>query len=210
MTADVFAKLVLMGTTTAHKAAALVCMIVALTVEAHAGNAALIDLPWIAQKSSTECGRAVLASLGARYRQDVERAYQHLKEVKPGHLGYNMDELEAEGQKLGLHLKDTPPTQSNPKALCSINPRTEQYFNNLANHISSGRPVVIVISLASGAAHYVILTGFQSDYFIVHDPLSPDRTFINRADLAIAMCRSGYRAWVVYYLPQSRRPLAAK
>jgi hypothetical protein len=39
------------------------------------GDAGEIALPWIKQKTATECGRAVLASVAARHGGDVEEYY---------------------------------------------------------------------------------------------------------------------------------------
>jgi hypothetical protein len=73
------------------------------------GHAGEIVLPWIKQKTATECGRAVLASIAARHGGDVEKYYRELP-VPPDRLrGYSILDVKKFGANVGVKLSVLQP-----------------------------------------------------------------------------------------------------
>jgi hypothetical protein len=63
-----------------------------------------IALPWIKQKTETECGRAVLASVAARHGGVPETFYRQLPAPPDRRRGYSILQLQKFGAKIGVDL----------------------------------------------------------------------------------------------------------
>lgn len=186
-------------------------IVFAVGATAKTRDSAWIDLPWIAQKTPNECGRAVLASLSARHRRDVEDTYAYLPEVAESAPGYTDGQIKKLAPALGLRLHDYLQQTSiaERKSICEQSSGFEKHFDAFATQIRAGRPVLIVV-VEGNSPHYVILSGYRADRFAVHDPLTNKPRLIDRNEIAQALCKSAYRAWFVEYLPANRNPLPAK
>jgi hypothetical protein len=157
---------------------------------------ATVSLPWIGQKTTTECGRAVLASLAARRGGDTEAFYRRLPAPPDEARGYSVPEMERFGSLVGVNLAVQAPAGIVIAGECSPRPAVTAHFSRLASLVSAGSPVVVPIASGVGAGHYLVLVGAQSDGFTVLDPASPGLRRIGASDLAALMCGFGYVALV--------------
>src|ERR1700730_11187549 len=155
-----------------------------------------IAVPWIGQKSKTECGRAVLASLAARRGGDAEAYYARLPAPPDQAHGYSVPEMRRFGASVGFELAVQAPAGIVIAGECSTRPAVTAHFAKLAGLVSSGKPVVVPVASGVDAGHYLILVGAQSDGFTVHDPASPGVRRLSTTELASYMCGFGYVALV--------------
>jgi hypothetical protein len=87
--------------------AILAFLLLSMTVSLLSGRLTYADqvaLPWIKQKTATECGRAVLASVAARHGGDVETFYSRLPAPPDRRRGYSILQLQKFGARIGVNL----------------------------------------------------------------------------------------------------------
>jgi hypothetical protein len=157
---------------------------------------AAISVPWIEQKTATECGRAVLASLAARRGGDIEALYQRLPAPPDQARGYSVPEMRRFGSLVGVNLSVQAPAGIVIAGECSPRPAVTAHFSRLADLVSSGSPVVVPVASGAGAGHYLVLVGAERDGFTVLDPASPGLRWVATSDLAAYTCDFGYVALV--------------
>jgi hypothetical protein len=157
---------------------------------------ATVALPWIQQKTPTECGRAALASLAARGGGDVEAMYRRLPSPPDKVHGYSVAQMQRFGARVGVHLAVEAPAGLVIAGECSPRPPVTAHFRRLASLVAGGTPVVVPISTPYGSGHYLVLTGTEPDGFTALDPGSPGTRRIATAQLAALMCEFGYVALV--------------
>ena len=159
-----------------------------------AGN---IVLPWIAQKTASECGRAVLATLAARSGGDIERLYSRLPTPPDQVRGYSVLEMQQFGRRVGVDLSVVAPRGLVIAGDCSPRPAVKAHFARLTRFLSSGHPVVVPVTIGAGRGHYLVLTGTDRGDFWALDPaLFPGLRLIEPSELAARMCEYGYVALV--------------
>lgn len=156
--------------------------------------AATISLPFIQQKESTECGRAVLASLAARRGGNVEQQYRRLPPPPDRARGYSVTEMRRFGAQVGVTFSLEAPKGLVIAGECSQRPPVTAHFKRLAQLVSAGSPVVVPVTVRFGAGHYLILVGVQGDTFTAHDPGSPGLKQLTTSELHARMCDYGYVA----------------
>jgi hypothetical protein len=155
-----------------------------------------ISLPWIRQKTVSECGRAVLASLAARRGGDVEQFYRQLPEPPDRARGYSILEMQRFGANIGVNLTVVAPAGVVIAGECSPRPAVTAHFSRLASLVFTANPVVVPIASGVRAGHYLVLVGARSNGFILHDPASPGLLRMETSELAALMCDFGYVALV--------------
>lgn len=166
----------------------------ALAVAVGTGSAlAQINVPWIGQKGTSDCGRAVLASLAARHGGNPERFYGRVPEPRDPARGYSVSEMQRLGGRLGVSLALRAPPGVVITGQCAPTPAVTEYFKRLSRSVAAGRPVVVPVN-TFGAGHYLVLVGASGDGFSVLDPASPGLRSMSAAALASAMCDFGYVA----------------
>jgi ABC-type bacteriocin/lantibiotic exporter with double-glycine peptidase domain len=158
--------------------------------------AGTISVPWIGQKTKTECGRAVLASLAARRGGDIEALYGRLPAPPDQVRGYSVPEMRRFGASVGVELTVQAPAGIVIAGECSTRPAVTAHFSRLAELVAAGKPVVVPVASGVDAGHYLVLVGAQSDGFIVLDPGSPGVRRLSTTELASYMCGFGYVALV--------------
>jgi len=156
--------------------------------------AGTLSLPFIQQKESTECGRAVLASLAARRAGNVEQLYRRLPPPPDQARGYSVAEMRRFGAQVGVTFSLEVPRGLVIAGECSSRPPVTAHFRRLAQLVSAGSPVVVPVTVRFGAGHYLILVGAQGDTFTVHDPGSPGLKQLTTSELQARMCDYGYVA----------------
>jgi ABC-type bacteriocin/lantibiotic exporter with double-glycine peptidase domain len=152
-----------------------------------------IAVPWIAQKSASDCGRAVLASLAARRGRNIEAVYRSIRDPADALRGYSLSEMRSLGARLGVGLSVRAPGGVVITGDCSPRPAVTAHFSRIARAVANGRPYVVPIG-GFGSGHYLILVGARGDQFTYLDPASPGRHTIGAAELAGRMCGFGYLA----------------
>lgn len=158
--------------------------------------AARVSVPWIGQKNSADCGRAVLASLAARRGGSPEAIYRRIPDPADTTRGYSINELRRVGSRVGVGLSVRAPTGVVIAGSCSASPAVDAHFATLAKIVNGGRPVVVPISAGFGMGHYLILTGASGGSFTALDPASPGERLMSAADLRSRMCGYGFVALV--------------
>jgi ABC-type bacteriocin/lantibiotic exporter with double-glycine peptidase domain len=88
-----------------------------------------IALPWIKQKTETECGRAVLASVAARHGGNPETFYRQLPAPPDRRRGYSILQLQQFGAKIGVHLSLIQPDGITIAGECSERPVLKTFFH---------------------------------------------------------------------------------
>ena len=155
---------------------------------------AAVRLPWIGQKTASDCGRAVLASLAARRGGSAEAIYARIPDPADPSRGYSIAEMRRLGSRIGVGLSVRAPGGVTIIGDCAERPAVTAHFASLARTVSAGRPVVVPVSSGFGAGHYLILVGASGGQFTVHDPASSGLRGMSTAELARAMCGYGYVA----------------
>jgi len=177
--------------------AALACALAVVAfgheMPALAGN---IEVPWIRQKTSSECGRAVLASLAARRGGDIEKHYRRLPPPPDRVRGYSVRDMERFGVRVGVELTVTAPEGLVIAGECSPRPPVTAHFKRLAELVAAGAPVVVPVSIGGGLGHYYVLVGATDGGFTALDPGSPGLKRFSTPELSRRMCNYGYVALV--------------
>ncbi|MBX6426717.1 MAG: hypothetical protein IRZ09_12440 [Variibacter sp.] len=174
-------------------------LLVAAVVLAGAGATAFArtrPVPWIAQKTASDCGRAVLASLAARRGGDVQAIYRRLPDPPDPLRGYSINDMRRFGARVGVSLSVLAPGGVVIAGDCTPRPAVAAHLRRLAGHVSSGRPVVVPVASGFGAGHYLILVGANAGAFTAMDPARPGLSEIAADRLAALMCDFGYLALV--------------
>jgi ABC-type bacteriocin/lantibiotic exporter with double-glycine peptidase domain len=175
-------------------------LLLSITVSLLSGRLTYADqvaLPWIKQKTATECGRAVLASVAARHGGDVETFYSRLPAPPDRRRGYSILQLQKFGARIGVNLSLIEPEGITIAGECSERLSLASYFSKLENLVAAGRPVIVPIGDASSRGHYLVLVGATDGNFIALDPSTPERKKINARELQLMMCGFGYAALAV-------------
>ncbi|HZT27199.1 MAG TPA: hypothetical protein VFA57_15985 [Pseudolabrys sp.] len=154
-----------------------------------------IRLPWIAQKTVTDCGRAVLAALAARDGRDVDLIYRRIPDPSDRRRGYSIAEMQEDAEHLGVKLLLAAPELL--KGDCGKREIISAYYKQLSEVVDDGHPVVIPVVSGPSIGHYVILVSTTSAGFRVHDPASRGLRTVTTADLEEKMCRFGFVALIV-------------
>lgn len=157
---------------------------------------AAINLPWIGQKTRTDCGRATLASLAARRGGDVEAFYRRIPGPADQQKGYSVTEMQRYARTLGVRLSLRVPSNVTIMGDCAMRAAVADHFAALGRAVGSNRPVVVPVSLGGGSGHYLTLVFADGDRFGVSDPALPGPHSISAAELARRMCAFGYIALV--------------
>jgi ABC-type bacteriocin/lantibiotic exporter with double-glycine peptidase domain len=123
-----------------------------------------IELPWIKQKTATECGRAVLASVAARHGGDVEKLYRKLPPPSDRRRGYSIRQLWKSGAKIGVNLSLQQPEVA-IVGECSERPGLAAYFSRLQSLVHGGHPVIVPTGDAAKRGHYLVLVGVTDGTF---------------------------------------------
>ena len=160
-----------------------------------AALAATINVPWIRQKTSSECGRAALASLAARRGGNIEQLYARLP-APASASGYSIADMRRFGARVGVSLSVTAPAGIVIAGECSPRPPVTAHMKRLAAIVSGGTPVVVPVSNWFSPGHYYVLVGSDRSGFTALDPASPGLKQFSAADLAKRMCDYGYLALV--------------
>jgi hypothetical protein len=182
-----------MGRGRAGTSRALAIGVVIAAVSFCANSARAASVPWIAQKTASDCGRAVLASLAARRGGDIEKIYSRIPDPADGFRGYSVTEMRRVGAGIGVGLSLRAPSGVVIAGECSPNPAVSVYFARLSRSVASGHPVIVPVS-SGGLGHYLLLVGVAGDGFSVLDPASPGLRTMSVPALASVMCGFGYVA----------------
>jgi hypothetical protein len=154
---------------------------------AREGNA--IALPWIGQKTASDCGRAVLASLKARGGGSAEQAYRRIHDPADPSRGYSISEM----RRLG-GLSVMAPAGIAIAGDCAVRPPVVAHFAHVKSIVGAGHPVVVPVSAGFSSGHYLILAGTTADGFMVHDPAAAGLRAMSTSSLMSSMCGFGYIA----------------
>lgn len=165
-----------------------------------------IDLPWIAQRTPYECGRAILASLGAHYRRDARQTYDYILPMKPDGSAFSASHLVEEARELGLWFEPVQFRIFDSSQHCTQTQPVSRHFDGMVSSVRNGKPVVVIVT-PNGSPHFVILTGYLDQKFEIHDPQNAEKSYIGRDELAAQMCTMGFQTWAVSFMPKSRLPL---
>lgn len=165
--------------------------------------------PWIQQKSDSDCGRAVLASLVASKDGDVEAAYRRIAAPADPVKGYSIAEMVSLPPALGIKLTLRAPPGVTKAGDCVLTPAKRAYLEKLGRDAQAGKRAVLPVSVTVAGGHYVLLVGAIGDAFQILDPASPGIKSIGIAELGQLMCGSGYMALEVNEKPASRRKKSA-
>lgn len=155
---------------------------------------ASISVPWIGQKTSTECGRAVLASLAARRGGNIEQHYARLPPPPDARRGYSISEMRRFGARVGVGLSVRSPAGIVIAGECSPRPPVTAHFKRMAAAVAGGTPIVVPVTSGVSSGHYLVLVGVEGGTFTALDPASPGLRRIGTSDLAQRMCDYGYVA----------------
>jgi hypothetical protein len=166
-------------------------------IDATAALARTVAVPWFAQKSASDCGRAVLASLAARRGGSAEAHYRRLPEPPDRLRGYSIRDMQRFGARVGVGLSVSAPAGLVIAGECSARPAVSAHMRRLASVVNGGQPVVVPVSSSFGAGHYLILIGAAGGSFTALDPASPGQRQLGATELASRMCGYGYVALVV-------------
>jgi hypothetical protein len=163
-----------------------------------AAAARAVRVPWMAQKSASDCGRAVLASLAARRGGSPETYYRRLPEPPDPVRGYSITEMRRFGARVGVSLSVSAPAGVVIAGDCTTRPAVAAHFRRLAQVVARGRPVVVPVAAGFGQGHYLILVGTSGGAFTVMDPSSAGLREMSAERLAGLMCGFGYVALVAH------------
>jgi ABC-type bacteriocin/lantibiotic exporter with double-glycine peptidase domain len=177
--------------------ALLPLLISGLLLWVNAAAADQIALPWIKQKTETECGRAVLASVAARHGGEAETFYRQLPAPPDRRRGYSILQLQKFGAKIGVDLSLIQPEGITIAGECSERPALKAYFSRLEKLIDAGHAVIVPIGNAASRGHYLVLVGVKDGNFTALDPSTPERKKISATELRSMMCGFGYVALAI-------------
>jgi ABC-type bacteriocin/lantibiotic exporter with double-glycine peptidase domain len=166
-----------------------------LASDLRAAIAVTINVPWIRQKTASECGRAALASLGARRGGNIEQLYARLP-APASYRGYSVADMQRYAPRVGVSLSVAAPSGIVIAGECSSRPPVTAHFNRLAAVVRGGTPVVVPVSAWFSPGHYYVLVGADRDGFTALDPASPGLKRFSTSQLARSMCDYGYLALI--------------
>ena len=169
----------------------------ALLLSIGAAGADQIAVPWIKQKTETECGRAVLASVAARNGGSAERFYRELPTPPDRRRDYSILQLQKFGAKIGIDLSLIQPEGITIAGECSERPALKTYFSRLEHLVDAGHAVIVPTGDAASRGHYLVLVGVTDGNFTALDPSTPERKKISFGELRSMMCGFGYLALAV-------------
>lgn len=178
---------------TGHRQIVRLAAIVSGALLATTGALAAANVPWVGQKSASDCGRAVLVSLAARRGGGPDAIYGRIPDPADGFRGYSIPEMRRLGARVGVHLSTMAPAGVGITGDCSPRPTVTAYFGRLRSRVAAGHPVVVPVG-GFVAGHYLILVGASGDEFTYLDPASPGRSTMSTAQLSSQMCGFGYVA----------------
>lgn len=150
-----------------------------------------IRVPWIAQATPYDCGRAVLASLAARRGGNITAIYRQIPPPADTVNGYSIREMLRLGARFGALLTLRAPRGVVVTGDCAPSAASRAHLASLARTVAAGRPVVVPVSQGFSAGHYLILVGASSGQFTVHDPASSGLSVIDAETLDQRMCQFG-------------------
>jgi ABC-type bacteriocin/lantibiotic exporter with double-glycine peptidase domain len=175
----------------------LTSLIAALLLSVGAAGADQIALPWIKQKTVTECGRAVLASVAARHGGDAEAFYRQPPTPPDRRRGYSILQMQKFAAKIGVNLSLIQPEGITIAGECSERPALKTYFSRLEHLVDAGHGVIVPIGDSARQGHYLVLVGVTDGNFTALDPSTPERKKISSGELRSMMCGFGYLALAV-------------
>jgi hypothetical protein len=178
---------------TAPRAIVLIAAALASAVAFSPAPVLAAAVPWIGQKTPSDCGRAVLASLAARRGGDPESIYRRIPDPADQTRGYSVTEMQRVGARVGVRLSLRAPSGVVIAGECSRSPAVSAYFARLSRSVAAGHPVVVPVA-SGGAGHYLVLVATSGDGFSVLDPGTPGLRTMSASALASAMCGFGYVA----------------
>ena len=156
-----------------------------------------ISLPWVAQKTRSDCGRAVLASVAALKGQAPAAAYAKLPSPPDQMRGYSVAEMQRFAPLVGVQLSLRAPQGLVIAGECSSRPAIDRHVDELAQMVRAGIPVIVPVESGRSRGHYLVLTHADARTFSFHDPARLGPQTVARAQLAGRMCPFGYIALVV-------------
>jgi len=172
--------------------ALLPLLVAALVLSDGAADAGQISLPWIKQKTETECGRAVLASIAARHGGDAAAFYRQLPAPPDRRRGYSIPQMKTFGANIGVDLSLIQPEGVTIAGDCSQRPALKTYFSRLENLVDTGHAVIVPTGNAASRGHYLVLVGVNDGNYTALDPSTPERKKITANELRSMMCGFGY------------------
>lgn len=167
-----------------------------LADSARTAVARTVRVPWMAQKTTSDCGRAVLASLAARRGGSPEAYYQRLPEPPDRLRGYSITDMRRFGARVGVRLSVSAPGGVVIAGDCTARPAIAAHFRRLAQIVAAGRPVVVPVAAGFGAGHYLILVDARGGVFTALDPASASPRQLSMDRLAALTCGFGYVALI--------------
>ncbi len=188
-------------------------ILVGAVMAALSGHAALAAtgsrFTWIGQKTATDCGRAILASvIAGLHSVDAESAY---RSIRPGpsrpDIGFSVDELIARAASLHPEHLRVEMTLVAPQGVTILGSRKKcsphsEYYKNLAAVAEAGHPIIVRRS-GAGPAHYLLIVGHAGGEFSLQDPSRRGIEKMSVTRLNALMCASDYLA-LVGSIPASR------
>jgi hypothetical protein len=157
------------------------------------GASAQIRVPWFGQKTSSDCGRAILASLAARRGGNPQTYYDRLPAPTDAR-GYSIADMRRLAPRVGVSLSTTAPGGVVITGNCTMTPAVTRHMARIASAVRGGRPVVVPVGGGFGAGHYLILIGASASGFSALDPSSPGTRQYSTESLASSMCSYGFIA----------------
>lgn len=162
---------------------------------------------WILQKTPSDCGRAVLASLAARTDGDAEAAYRRIPDPQDKIQGYSIAEMIERAPALGFALSLAAPSGKTVAGQCAMRPAVAKHLADLGRSAAANKPVVVPVTLPPGIRHYLLLIGIRDGRFRLMDPASSDDRILGDSELAALMCDTAFLALTVTDMPPRRRPV---
>jgi hypothetical protein len=153
-------------------------------------------VPWFGQKTSSDCGRAILASLAARRGGNPQTYYDRLP-APTDPRGYSIADMRRLGPRVGVGLSTTAPGGVVIAGNCTMTPAVTRHMARIAGAVRGGRPVVVPVGgFGFGSGHYLILIGANASGFTALDPASPGQRQYSTESLASSMCSYGFIALI--------------
>lgn len=177
----------------AHRFAGALALAAALSLPAVAGTLTAgprLDVPYVPQ-SGVLCGGAALAMVLRWWGEPRVLAEDFRSLVGPGQAGIPADTLAAAARARGWNAEAIP--MQAPVA---------------RDHLSAGRPLIVLVLNRAGDLHYVVLTGWTDGQVSYHDPQTGPFRRLPEAAFARFWAGSGNWALLVTPSPSSVPPPA--
>lgn len=165
---------------------------------------ARVSLPWVLQKTPTDCGRAVLASLASRNGGNIEDIYRRIPDPLDAARGYSVSEIMGLSRTHGMSMSLLAPKGAWTAGRCTKSIELNAYLSRISQKVAAGLPVIVPIANDQTAGHYLILVGFEDGRFTVHDPAKPELRQIVSDELADLMCHFAYLGLEVRWITPLR------